>query len=317
MKRAPIIPKTPAAAVSKSPSSIPAAPMVDSLISRVGAMKGNAITLPVCGRSVKFVLETISAERVKESTCVWSGNERAQELLTEDALDDLIPSFLLNGQQIPAFGRRIDNLTEIADGSRRRMSAILTSSDYRVLIGDLDDEQMNALSKIGNDYRPTSAYERGRRYSHRLANEFDGNISALAEAENISRKVITRCLNTAKLPLDIIALFSHPGELSARAGEQLQKLASGQEERLTEKTLSLAEKRKSGILLESDEILEELTQALRQPGGSSAPAILKRQFAPGASVHYKGDKIIFNLDRTKIPEQLIRDFEKQLARLKA
>ena len=42
---------------------------------------------------------------------------------------------------------------------------------------------MAALSRLGNDYRPTSAYERGLRYTNRLQNEFAGNISALADAE--------------------------------------------------------------------------------------------------------------------------------------
>ncbi len=69
---------------------------------------------------------------------------------------------------------------------------------------------MAALSRLGNDYRPTSAYERGLRYTSRLQNEFAGNISALADAENISRKIITRCINTAKLPKSVVALFAHP-----------------------------------------------------------------------------------------------------------
>ncbi len=78
--------------------------------------------------------------------------------------------------------------------------------------------------KAGNGApdRPTSAYERGQRYASRLQNEFAGNISALADAENISRKIITRCINTAKLPKSVVA-FSLPGELSARSGDALQK----------------------------------------------------------------------------------------------
>ncbi|MCV5791364.1 ParB/RepB/Spo0J family partition protein, partial [Escherichia coli] len=103
----------------------------------------------------------------------------------------------------PAFGRRVSGVIEIADGSRRRKAAALPESDYRVLVGELDDEQMAALSRLGNDYRPTSAYERGQRYASRLQNEFAGNISALADAENISRKIITRCINTAKLPKSV------------------------------------------------------------------------------------------------------------------
>ncbi len=166
MKRAPVIPRhtTHTQSTEDTSSPAPAAPMVDSLIARVGAMaRGNAISLPVCGREVKFTLEVLRGDSVESASRVWSGNERDQELLTEDALDDLIPSFLLTGQQTPAFGRRVSDVIEIADGSRRRKAAILTESDYRVLVGELDDEQMAALSRLGNDYRPTSAYERGLR----------------------------------------------------------------------------------------------------------------------------------------------------------
>lgn len=174
MKRAPVIPKHTlnTQPVEDTSLSTPAAPMVDSLIARVGVMaRGNAITLPVCGRDVKFTLEVLRGDSVEKTSRVWSGNERDQELLTEDALDDLIPSFLLTGQQTPAFGRRVSGVIEIADGSRRRKAAALTESDYRVLVGELDDEQMAALSRLGNDYRPTSAYERGQRYASRLQNE--------------------------------------------------------------------------------------------------------------------------------------------------
>ncbi len=62
MKRAPVIPKhtIKTQPLEDTPSSAPAAPMVDSLIARVGAMaRGNAITLPVCGRDVKFTLEVL------------------------------------------------------------------------------------------------------------------------------------------------------------------------------------------------------------------------------------------------------------------
>ncbi|WP_407241165.1 ParB/RepB/Spo0J family plasmid partition protein [Escherichia coli] len=213
MKRAPVIPKHTlnTQPVEDTSLSTPAAPMVDSLIARVGVMaRGNAITLPVCGRDVKFTLEVLGVIVLRRPLGYGQVMNVTGELLTEDALDDLIPSFLLTGQQTPAFGRRVSGVIEIADGSRRRKAAALTESDYRVLVGELDDEQMAALSRLGNDYRPTSAYERGQRYASRLQNEFAGNISALADAENISRKIITRCINTAKLPKSVVALFFSP-----------------------------------------------------------------------------------------------------------
>ncbi len=102
-------------------------------------------------------------------------------------------------------------------------AAILTSSDYRVLVGDLDDEQMMALSRLGIDYRPVSAYERGNRYAQRLENDFNGNISALAEAENISRKIITRCINTAHFAkISGCPCLAHPVNFSPALGGSVQ-----------------------------------------------------------------------------------------------
>ncbi|MGK0706880.1 ParB/RepB/Spo0J family plasmid partition protein [Yokenella regensburgei] len=318
MKRAPVIPKTNPSTIPVEENSAPAAPMVDSLIARVGAMaKGNVISLPICGKEVKFTLETIPGKSVAETTKVWAGNERDQELLTEDALDDLIPSFLLTGQQNPAFGRKVDDFIEVADGSRRRMTAILTSSEYRILVGDLDNQQMDALCKIGNDYRPTSAYERGKRYTYRLSTEFNGNISALADAENISRKIINRCISTAKLPKEVIALFSHPGELSARAGELLQRNFTDKESLLLSTASELAQRKNEGVLYEPDEILQLLNGALKETSAGTKPTVIRRQFVPGATVQYKGNKVIFNLDRTKLPEDCIDKIEGILNMLNA
>lgn len=320
MKRAPVIPKhtmktTPADTVQ---SPAPAAPMVDSLIARVGAMaRGNTISLPVCGREVKFILETLPGNVVEEMSHVWSGNERDQELLTEDALDDLIPSFLLAGQQTPAFGRRVSGIIEVADGSRRRKAAILTSCEYRILVGELDDEQMSALSRLGNDYRPTSAYERGQRYAHRLETEFAGNISALADAENISRKIITRCLNTARLPRSVVALFSHPGELSARAGESLLKAFAGNEDLLERQATELHDQKKAGVIFEADELISLLTSVLKKTSSVRENLRSSHQYAPGASALYKGDKVILNLDRSRLPAECIEKIEAILKELEA
>lgn len=316
MKRAPVIPRHTANTQTIEDTSAPAAPMVDSLIARVGGMaRGNAITLPVCGQEVRFTLEVLRGDTIEKASKVWSGNERDQELLTEDALDDLIPSFLLTGQQTPAFGRRVSDAIEIADGSRRRKAAILTESDYLILVGELDDEQMAALSRLGNDYRPTSAYERGLRYASRLHNEFSGNISALADAENISRKIITRCINTSKLPKSVLALFSHPGELSARSGEALQKAFADKEELLVQQAANLHEQKKAGVIFEAEEVITLLTSALKQSPASRANLSSRHQFAPGATALYKGDKVVLNLDRSRLPAIYIEKIEAILKEL--
>ncbi|PKE27452.1 plasmid-partitioning protein [Rahnella sp. AA] len=315
MKRAPIIPKMVKNNTAETEVDAPTAPMVDTLISRVGAMaKGNAVTLPVCGRDVRFTLEIVAAGQVQKSTSVWTGNERDQGLLTtENALDDLIPSFVISGQQNPAYGRKVSGSIEIADGSRRRMTAIVTSREYRVLVGDLDDEQMNSLCKIGNDYRPTSAYERGKRYCHRLEQEFSGNISSLSDAENISRKIITRCINTASLPRQVIALFSQPGELSARAGDSLAKVFKSHEAIILRQTELMAKRKAAGEKLEADKIIKQFNDAIDGPQRTSSA---KRQYATGATSQYKGEKFLISLDTALISPDVIEKIEAILTSLK-
>ncbi len=318
MKRAPVIPKHTlnTQPVGDTSLSTPAAPMVDSLIARVGVMaRGNAITLPVCGRDVKFTLEVLRGDSVEKTSRVWSGNERDQELLTEDSLDDLIPSFLLTGQQTPAFGRRVSGVIEIADGSRRRKAAALTESDYRVLVGELDDEQMAALSRLGNDYRPTSAYERGQRYASRLQNEFAGNISALADAENISRKIITRCINTAKLPKSVVALFLTPVNYLPGQVMHFKKPLQIKRNYLSSRHLTFMSRKKAGVIFEAEEVITLLTSVLKTSSASRTSLSSRHQFAPGATVLYKGDKMVLNLDRSRVPTECIEKIEAILKEL--
>ncbi|MEZ2578447.1 ParB/RepB/Spo0J family plasmid partition protein [Buttiauxella ferragutiae] len=317
MKRAPIIPKVVATPSPKYASETPAAPVVDSLIARVSAMaRGNTITLPVCGRDVRFMLETISFDKIETESKVWVNNERDQTLLTEESLDDLIPSFLVSGQQNPAFGRKVANIIEVADGSRRRMTAMLTACDFRILVGDLDDEQMDSLSKLGNDYRPTSAYERGHRYIQRLNNDFGGNVSALSEAEHISRKIISRCINTAKLPKELVALFCHPGELSARAGEELSKVFASNESTLLARVNELSQRKAAGEKLETEVIINELN-GIKAASGSVRSQTTKRQYAPGAISRVKGNQFTLSLDTSVLPSGIVDRIEAVLMELQS
>ncbi|WP_274720609.1 ParB/RepB/Spo0J family plasmid partition protein [Xenorhabdus bovienii] len=309
MKNAPNIDwsNTPSSNIGTSGQS--SAPSVNTLRARVNSMTGNQITLPVAGRDVVFTLKTIPATMVEKSTMVWLGNERDQEFLTENALSDIIPTFKTTGQQTPAFGRNVSGIIEIADGSRRRKAAIFTEREYRVLDGDLDDEQMQWLSTIGNDYRPTSAFERGQRYSRLLSTKFNENISQLAISENISRKVITRCVSTAKLPREIIALFSHPGELSARSGESLYKSYLIDADAMFSFASHLSNRQKNQEKFSTDEIIRLLTDVVIPPKKQN---VLEKKFTPGARATYRGNKFTLTLDTSKIPESIIHQIESLL-----
>lgn len=281
-------------------------PMVGDLQSKLSSLSGNTITLPVCGRNVAFKLETIPADKVEMATMVWLGNERDQELLNESALADLIPSFLTSGQQNPAFARRTAGIIEVADGSRRRKTAIITGSDYRVLIGELDDEQMQWLSQIGNDYRPTSAYERGKRYLRRLK-EFDGNVKALAEAEGIDRNIVNRCMNTAGLPKEILSIFKHPGELSARAGDALSKIYQGHEQTMLDGARQLLRMKQAGEDFEPTRIIQALQDFILVD--KTPPPKTEKAYGDGVTAKYKGNFVTLKLDSRKIPSNLMKKIE--------
>lgn len=281
-------------------------PMVGDLQSKLSSLSGNSITLPVCGRNVVFKLEVIPANKVEMATMVWLGNERDQELLNESALADLIPSFLASGQQNPAFARKTAGIIEIADGSRRRKTAIITGSDYRVLVGELDDEQMQHLSQVGNDYRPTSAYERGKRYLRRLK-EFDGNVKALAEAEGIDRNIVNRCMNTAGLPKEILSIFKHPGELSARAGDALSKIYQGNEQAMLDAARQLLRMKQAGEDFEPVRIIQVLQDVILVE--KKGEPITEKAYGEGVIAKYKGSFTTLKIDNRKIPSNLMKKIE--------
>jgi ParB family chromosome partitioning protein len=174
------------------------------------------------GIEVTFELVKVPAQEVEIITRVWHENERCQALLDHDAIADLVTTFYEHGQQVPAYGRKDGTNIEIADGSRRRFTAINTANDFYVWVGKLTDEQMSYLSQVGNQYKDTSAYEKGLRYLKLL--DIPGTTqNEVAERIGLTRKAMMRCVYTARLPQVFIKCFESPNEVSARQGEQLFK----------------------------------------------------------------------------------------------
>lgn len=276
---------TPAGA---KPSAVPS---VNRLNEYLGRAHGDTMTVDVLGKPVRFTLQVIPADQVKRKTMVWGQNERLQELLNESTLDDLIPTFTSNGQQFPAFGRDESGIIEVADGSRRRMAAILTQREYRVWVGDMDDQQMSSLSEVGNDYRPTSAYERGKRYKRLVDGKYAGNVKAMAESEQLQRRVVIRCMATAELPVEIIKLFSNPADLSARAGEEIYRVYKDNKEDVMHRVGDL-EMYKRTETLEPDFIVKTL-KAAKPLVEKSRPSV--RKFGEGVTAKYKGDDVEITL----------------------
>lgn len=272
-------------------SKTSAVPSVNRLNNYLNRTHGDSMTVDVMGQPVKFTLQVIPADQVKRKTMVWGQNERLQELLNESTLDDLMPTFTSNGQQFPAIGRDVNGVIEIADGSRRRMAAILTERDYRVWVGDMDDTQMASLTEVGNDYRPTSAYERGKRYKRLVEQVYGGNVKAMSTTENIARRVVIRCMATAELPLEVIKLFSNPADLSARSGEELAKVYKESKDAMMHRVSELEMFRETETL-DPDFIVKTLKAAKPAP---EKPEQRVRTFGTGVTAKYKGDDVEITL----------------------
>lgn len=213
-------------------------------------IKGNTITMPMPDGSMKpFQLVIVPAEYVDRKTMVSPHNERDQQLLTRNALRDILPSVELYGVTEPVMARECMGVYEIAKGSRRRASAILAGKDLPVLVGDLSDDDVIALDRVSNHHLKPSPWERGRRYT-RLCDRGMG----LREVENwladigekVSRRDISRCINTYLLPDTIIAAFDCPNDLSARAGDELGKLWAKASDELKTMWNQLSEELRAG-----------------------------------------------------------------------
>lgn len=201
-------------------------PTVRNLAKRASTQnRTTPTTINVGGQRIIVEQVTIPASDISDRTCVFEQNERVQTLLTKISLHDLIPSFKDAGQQTPGIGRKLeDGRIEIADGSRRRATALLTEQDYTVLVGHFTDEQMEYISTIGNQYLEPSAYEKGKKLARKLEQDHNGKLDRLAEAEGTNKEALRRMIETASLPEEIIKEYPRPNDLSARAGQKIAKL---------------------------------------------------------------------------------------------
>ena len=267
---------------------------------------GNTIVLSVLGRDVTLTCKKIDAKFVDKKTTVYLDNVRLQELLDEVSLADIIPTMTESGQQYPAIGREINGVIEIADGSRRRMAAIITKRSYTVLVGDLTDREMDHLSETGNEYQKPSAYELGVKYSRRLHNEFCDNLTHLADDLKLDRKTVRNYIETATLPIEIIRCFKTPNEISLRAGVRLAKLYQQHADAMLMTASEIIKKKNE---LTTDEIFTKLESVQPIPEQPT-----KRIFSDGITAKYGNNTVTFSLKNA--PDELIKKIEQILEKNK-
>jgi ParB family chromosome partitioning protein len=209
------------------------------------------------GKRVVFRLEYVEANDVDTMTFVLiENNGRDQSALTEASLKDITRTLKLQ-QFFPAIGRKVDGKIEILDGSRRRAGAMICKTGLTVLVTDAEitTDDARQLAKDIQTAKEHNIREVGLRL---LALKNSGlSQKEIAEEQGLSQAKVTRALQAASVPQELLAPFPVQSELSYADYKLLLSLS----ERLSEKQIAA-----DTLLAEMD---AELTGLYAQEGHSA------------------------------------------------
>ena len=164
------------------------------------------------GRKVTFRFVRVPASEVESKTFVnQENNGRDQLALTRESLKSIIQTIKFQ-QFFPCIGIKQSEWIEILDGSRRRASAIFVRTGLDVMVTEehLSADEARQLAKDIQTAKEHNLREIGLRLIALKESGF--NQKEIAELEGLSQ--VTRALQAAAVPQDLISLFPVQSELS-------------------------------------------------------------------------------------------------------
>ena len=179
-----------------------------------------------------------AVEQVDPARCrIWSEHNRDYAKLNEDRCADLIESFKAQGrQEFPAIVRRVQDEPGIdfevisrrppaLDGQLAARSITTPTSAILVEVRELTDEEAFRISDLENRARDDlSDIERARDYLKALGRHYGGKQKDMAERLKVSEAWLSRYLDLARLPAELVAAFADPHELKIKHVTQLKPL---------------------------------------------------------------------------------------------
>src|SRR5215469_1935673 len=205
------------------------------------------------GKSVTRLQELIDPGRCR----IWEGHNRDYAALTDENCADLIDSFKSEGRQnFPAIVRRIegdpDHDYEVICGARRHWAVTWMRAhdqpDFKFLVEprELSDEEAFRIADLENrSRRDLSDYERASDYARAVDRYYEGNQQQMAERLEVGKSWLSRYLELARLPAEIVAAFSTPQVIGISHAASLAPLlrADDQRGRIIAEAGRLAEER--------------------------------------------------------------------------
>ncbi|MDE1187161.1 MAG: ParB family protein [Pantoea sp.] len=166
------------------------------------------------GKEARFVLTKVLHDDIETQTYIDSSvNGRDQSLLTEESVADISRTITLQ-QFFPAIGREVDDRIEILDGSRRRAACIYNGTPFEVLVtkDELDLADARQLAVDIQTAKEHTLRELGKRLE--LMYPSDMSQTEIAKAEALSPAKITRALQAASVPDEMISVFPSLSDLA-------------------------------------------------------------------------------------------------------
>jgi ParB family chromosome partitioning protein len=277
----------------------------------IGALAGRANRLAelASGALVSNAQELVDPARCR----MWAEHNRDYAKLDETRCADLIESLKAQGrQEVAAIVRRVHGDPEfefeVICGARRHWTVSwLRANNYPnfrflIEIRDLTDEEAFRISDLENRARQDlSDVERAGDYLRALERHYGGQQKAMAQRLNVSEAWLSRYLDLARLPPDVLAAFPDPHELKIKHVTLLKPLLKPEDrrERVLARAAELKGRGGDGKPLHPQDVIRLLTQAADAPKKSGSP---KKSGKTAAVVSAPSGAPVFRIDAKRRKE---------------
>jgi ParB family chromosome partitioning protein len=220
-------------------------------------------------------------ELVDPAQCrIWEAHNRDYAALNAENCADLIDSFKAEGRQnFAAIVRRVQgdpaHQYEIICGARRHWAVTWMRAhhrpDFKFLVEprELTDEEAFRIADLENrSRRDLSDYERASDYARAIHRYYGGNQQRMAERLEVSKSWLSRYLELARLPTEILAAFASPHAVGISHAATLAPLLR-------------AENQKDGIIAEAQRLMAEQSDRISR-GENPVPPVAVIQRLVGA-----------------------------------
>lgn len=237
-------------------------------------------------------------ELVDPARCrIWERHNRDYRALNERRCGDLIETIVAQGkQEVPAIVRRVsgdpDHDFEVICGARRHWTVSWLRNNnypdirYLIEIRNLTDEQAFRISDLENRAREDlTDVERARDYLKALDFYYGGKQKAMAQRLNQSEAWLSRYLDLARLPDELMIAFPDPFELKISHVGALKPILKPEDSRarvLAEagRLAQLREEGGAGVPTTIPDILRALAAAAEAPRGDTKKSAPKKTGSP-------------------------------------